>query len=270
MDNQSFQVLNRALEPCPVWVPGDLYIGGEGLARGYWGDEAKTAASFIVHPATGERLYRTGDLGRYLPSGDIEFLGRDDLQVKIKGHRIELGEIETVLGEAPGVAMAVVAVVGEARSAQRLAAFYVPEAGAAVAAEELREIAAARLPSYMVPATFAALESLPLTANGKIDRAALAAQAATLSTGEGESARRAPSTPTEEKLAAASRMRCSISVAARFWPSRCCRGSSRGWEWKSRCAGCSPRRPSPVWRRRSSGPPPSRAAPRRAWWSCRR
>ncbi|HBL28881.1 MAG TPA: non-ribosomal peptide synthetase, partial [Acidobacteria bacterium] len=92
MDNQGFHVLNRALAPCPVWVPGDLYISGTGLARGYWRDPAKTAASFFLHPGTGERLYRTGDLGRYLPGGDIEFLGRDDLQVKIQGFRIELGE----------------------------------------------------------------------------------------------------------------------------------------------------------------------------------
>ncbi|MGF1480503.1 MAG: amino acid adenylation domain-containing protein [Cyanophyceae cyanobacterium] len=106
--DQRFYVFDDHLEPCPLWVTGQLYIGGVGLAQGYWRDEAKTAASFIVHPRTGERLYRTGDLGRYLPTGDVEFLGRADDQVKINGHRIELGEIETVLEQHPEVKRAVV------------------------------------------------------------------------------------------------------------------------------------------------------------------
>ena len=101
MVNQTFQVLNPAMAPCPVWVPGQLYIGGIGVAKGYWRDEKKTNASFITHPATGERLYRTGDLGRYLPDGNIEFMGREDFQVKIQGYRIELGEIEARLQEYP-------------------------------------------------------------------------------------------------------------------------------------------------------------------------
>ncbi|NES43190.1 non-ribosomal peptide synthetase, partial [Moorena sp. SIO2C4] len=116
--NQSLHVLNHNLDPCPNWVPGQLYIGGIGLAQGYWRDEQKTNASFILHPQTGERLYKTGDLARYLPDGNSEFLGREDFQVKISGYRIELGEIEaTLLGHAT-VKETVVAAVGELQSKQ--------------------------------------------------------------------------------------------------------------------------------------------------------
>ncbi len=126
MDNQRFYVLNKLLEPCPDWASGYLYIGGIGLARGYWKDEEKTRASFIIHPRTGERLYRTGDLGRYLPDGNVEFLGREDFQVKIQGHRIELGEIEAALEQIPWVRTGVVAAVGEPRGNRRLVAYVVP------------------------------------------------------------------------------------------------------------------------------------------------
>ena len=128
MVNQSFHVLDGAHRPRPLWVPGELYIGGIGLARGYWKAPEKTAASFFDHPRTHERLYRTGDLGRFLPSGDIEFLGREDFQVKIRGYRIELGEIEAVLADHPEVRSCAVAVVGEGER-RRLAAFIVPAAG---------------------------------------------------------------------------------------------------------------------------------------------
>src|SRR5439155_18123647 len=101
MLNQTFHVLDARLEPRPFWVPGELFIGGTGLALGYWRDEEKTNERFFLHPRTGERLYRTGDLGRWLPDGNIEFLGREDFQVKIRGHRIELGEIESVLQQVP-------------------------------------------------------------------------------------------------------------------------------------------------------------------------
>ncbi|HEX7184093.1 MAG TPA: amino acid adenylation domain-containing protein, partial [Thermoanaerobaculia bacterium] len=123
MASQTVRVLGEDLEPRPVWVPGDLYIGGTGLALGYWGDEEKTSASFLVHPRTGERLYRTGDLGRLLPDGNIEFLGRDDTQVKVQGHRIELGEIEAVLADHTAVSAAVVSVVGEREGPQQLVAY---------------------------------------------------------------------------------------------------------------------------------------------------
>jgi len=130
MANQRFEVLDERLEPRPFWVPGELYIGGVGLARGYWNDPEKTAASFIEHPRTGERLYRTGDLGRWHPDGTIEFLGREDLQVKVQGHRIELGEIEATLETHPSVRSAVVVATGEDRHHRRLVAFVVPgEAG---------------------------------------------------------------------------------------------------------------------------------------------
>jgi amino acid adenylation domain-containing protein len=134
MSNTRYHVLNEALEPCPTWVPGELWIAGAGLARGYWRDPDKTAALFVPDPETGERLYRSGDLGRYLPDGTIEFLGRKDFQVKIQGHRIELGEIESVLMQHPAVRLAVVTVVGQERSRQRLAAYVVPPSGITVAA----------------------------------------------------------------------------------------------------------------------------------------
>jgi len=126
LSNQCFHVLNARLEDCPTWVTGQLYIGGMGLALGYWQDEEKTHASFISHPQTGERLYKTGDLGRYLPDGNIEFLGRDDFQVKIRGHRIELGEIEANLLKHPRIKEAVVVAMGETRHSQQLAAYIVP------------------------------------------------------------------------------------------------------------------------------------------------
>jgi epothilone synthetase B len=125
--NQSFQVLNDRLEPCPEWVPGQLYIGGSGLARGYWRDAQKTAERFIRHPVTVERLYATGDLGRYLPDGTVEFLGREDFQVKVQGHRIELGEIEAALTSHPSVRAAVVTARGERYGDKRLVAYIVPE-----------------------------------------------------------------------------------------------------------------------------------------------
>ncbi|TMC24044.1 MAG: amino acid adenylation domain-containing protein, partial [Chloroflexi bacterium] len=123
--NQHFHVLNERLEPCPVWVAGQLYIGGIGLARGYWRDEAKTQASFLIHPHTGQRLYRTGDMGRYWPDGNIEFLGREDFQVKIAGHRIELGEIEAALLEHPAVSNAVVTATGKPFEHKHLIAYVV-------------------------------------------------------------------------------------------------------------------------------------------------
>jgi len=123
LTNQRCYILNEALEPCPVWVPGKLFIGGVGLAKGYWQDQEKTDTSFITHPRTGERLYRTGDVGRYLPDGNIEFLGREDFQVKLQGHRIELGEIEAVLGQHPAVRAAVVAVIGNSGNTRRLVAY---------------------------------------------------------------------------------------------------------------------------------------------------
>ena len=151
MANQSFHVLGEALEPCPVWAPGHLFIGGVGLARGYWRDEAKTAASFIVHPETGERLYRTGDLGRYLPDGSIEFLGREDFQVKVQGFRIELGEIEVALAGHPAVADAVVVAQGERRGDKRLVAYVVPSGQRRTSPEEPAAASEDEGPSIALP-----------------------------------------------------------------------------------------------------------------------
>ncbi|MFJ4502678.1 amino acid adenylation domain-containing protein [Streptomyces sp. NPDC088864] len=178
--NQTLHVLNDRLEPCPVWVPGDLYIGGTGLADGYWRDEERTAASFPTHPVTGRRLYRTGDLARLLPDGNLEFLGREDFQVKVGGYRIELGEIEAALASHPAVETAVAATVGD-RHNRRLVAAVVPAGGPDAAdrpgddelAAAVREHAAAKLPGYMVPARVIVTEAIPLSANGKVDRTAL-------------------------------------------------------------------------------------------------
>lgn len=126
MANARYHVLNDPLEPCPVWAPGQLYIAGKGVARGYWRDEEKTQAQFITHPQTGERLYRSGDTGRFLPDGNIEFLGREDFQVQIRGYRVELGEIESALQQHPAVRAAVVNAVGELRGHKRLVAYVVP------------------------------------------------------------------------------------------------------------------------------------------------
>ncbi len=175
MKGQRFHVLNRVWEPCPDYVPGDLYISGVGLAERYWRDEVKTAASFIAHPLTSERLYRTGDLGRYLPDGNIEFLGREDFQVKVHGFRIELGEIEAALEQHPSIAASAVLAVGGRNDEKRLVAHVVFRQGLVTPDAELRAFIAKKLPSYMVPSSFNVVDSLPLTSNGKVDRHALPA-----------------------------------------------------------------------------------------------
>ncbi len=164
-------MLDSALRDRPDLVPGELFIAGTGLADGYLNDPDRTAERFIHHPETGERLYRTGDLGRYLPDGEIEFLGRADQQVKIRGHRIELGEIEAVLGEHPAVGTCVVLAAGSDALQRALVAFVVPHRppGTADSAELIAWVAD-RLPAHMVPARLRVVETLPLTGNGKVDR----------------------------------------------------------------------------------------------------
>ncbi len=202
MVNQSFHVLNDSLEPCPLWVTGHLYIGGIGLAQGYWRDEQKTAASFITHPKTGKRLYKTGDLGRYLPDGNIEFLGREDFQVKVQGYRIELGEIEAALLQHPAIRHAVVNAVGDRASNKRLIGYWVPQADCAEPLPDeaaLRQFLRQKVAEYMVPAAFITLETLPLSANGKVDRKAL--PLVHLSRSESKVNFVAPQTATEQQLA---------------------------------------------------------------------
>ncbi len=180
--NQRVHVLDHALRPRPDWVPGDLCIAGAGLARGYWRDGERTQDAFVRHPHSGERLYRTGDVCRRLPDGTIEFLGREDDQVKVNGLRIELGEIETALCRAPFVRAAAVVVVRSPTRGDRLAAFVEPagagpvDGGGPVDGEALRRGLHAHLPASWVPATIQPVEAIPLTRNGKIDRAALLAR----------------------------------------------------------------------------------------------
>lgn len=168
MDNQSFHVLNNRFEDCPEWVPGDLYIGGKGLAKGYRNDPARTDKSFISHSITGERIYKTGDRGRYVPDGNIEFLGRNDFQVKIRGHRIELAEIEVCLTEHPEILEAVVITTGKTAYEKRIAAHIV--AGETITNESILKFISKKLPTYCMPSAINIIESIPVTANGKIDR----------------------------------------------------------------------------------------------------
>jgi len=169
LDHQRFYVLDEALQVRPTWVAGQLYIGGIGLAQGYWRDETLSAGSFFPHPLTGERLYRTGDLGRLLPDGNIEFLGREDNQVKVQGYRIELGEIEAALNRHPGVQSAVVRILGSTLGEKRLAG-YVLKADPGLQAGDFSQYLADKLPAYMVPSSFTFVESWPLSANGKVDK----------------------------------------------------------------------------------------------------
>jgi pyochelin synthetase len=171
--NQSWHVLDEHGRDVPEWVPGELYIGGVGLAKGYIGNPDKTSAAFISHPVTGERLYRTGDLGRYRPGGEIEFLGRNDFQVKIQGYRVEPGEVEHALLEHAQVGHAVV-VARSTGSGRQLVGFAVPAPGAGHPdGQALRDFLASRLPVHLVPSRVIVLDTLPLTRNGKLDRRAL-------------------------------------------------------------------------------------------------
>jgi pyochelin synthetase len=209
--NQTLHVLDDWLRPCPVWATGEIYIGGTGVARGYWADPEKTADRFITHPMTGERLYRTGDLGRYLPGGDIEFLGREDFQVKLNGYRIELGEIAAALRRQPAVGEALVTVeTNPATGTRQLIAWIVRSAAAHQHAFTGREPAdgddfdpaALRkgvqdlLPDHMVPRHYVAIEEVPLSANGKVDLSALPK----FWDGSAPAARAAPRDETEVKL----------------------------------------------------------------------
>jgi amino acid adenylation domain-containing protein len=176
IDNTQLYVLDGALEPVPVGIPGELYIGGVGLARGYINRPQLTAERFIPNSfgPSGSRLYRTGDLARYLEDGNIEFIGRADHQVKLHGLRIELGEIEAILRSHAEIAEAVAIVHGDPSGGGRLVAYVVPIPGRSVPpAAELREFLRRCLPDYMVPSIFVILTELPLTPSGKVNRQAL-------------------------------------------------------------------------------------------------
>ncbi len=174
-------VLDPRGEPAPIGVPGELHLGGGGLARGYLGDPGRTAERFLPDPfsgAAGARLYRTGDRVRWLPDGTLEFIGRVDHQVKIRGFRVEPGEVEAVLARQPGVEDAAVTAREDGPGGVRLVAYVVPERGAALSVAALRAALRAELPPYMLPAAWVTLDALPLTRSGKTDRRALPAPGA--------------------------------------------------------------------------------------------
>ncbi|MUG94288.1 amino acid adenylation domain-containing protein [Scytonema sp. UIC 10036] len=185
--NTQFYILDSHLQPVPIGVPGELHIGGAGLARGYFNRPELTQEKFIPNPFSksrgaeeqgsrgGERLYKTGDLARYLPDGNIEYLGRIDNQVKIRGFRIELGEVEAVLSQHSDVQVCCVIVREDNPGDRRLVAYIVPPPEQTPKISQIREFLSAKLPEYMIPRAIVILESLPLTPNGKVDRRALPA-----------------------------------------------------------------------------------------------
>ena len=199
ISNTQAYVFDCAVEPLPIGVLGELYLGGAGLARGYLGRPGLTAERFVPSPfGDGDRLYRTGDLVRYLADGNLAFAGRIDHQVKLRGYRIELGEIEAALLSHGGVEQAVVVAREDAAGDKRLVAYVAGRGAVAADASELRAHLQRSLPDYMVPSAFVTLEVLPLTASGKVDRQALPAPQGELET----AGYVAPRTPTEEVLAA--------------------------------------------------------------------
>ena len=174
--NSEIYILDANRKPVPIMVPGEIYVGGAGLARGYLNDSQKTAEKFVAHPFasnTHARLYRTGDLARWLPDGNIEYLGRVDHQVKVRGYRIELGEIEAALRREDSVEKVVVLAREDEPGDKQLVAYVVGQADELLDTLELRERLKAVLPSYMLPSAIVRLEAFPLTPNGKIDRRAL-------------------------------------------------------------------------------------------------
>src|SRR5213592_4063364 len=200
INNVSVYVVDEHLSPVPLGAPGEIVFSGVCVGRGYINDPERTQRAFLADPhRAGQRLYRSGDYGRWLPDGKLEFLGRRDSQVKIRGFRIEIGEIENTLLRVPGVREGAVVVTERADRSKRLVAFYSGERplDASVLRDQLRE----SLPAYMVPSAFHWRKSLPLTANGKIDRKALTALAGELDVVEQD--HDGPSTATEHRLAAA-------------------------------------------------------------------
>ena len=202
--NTTAYILDKNLQLCPVGVPGELHIGGESLARGYLNRPELTAEKFIPDPFSqkpGGRLYKTGDLVKYRPDGNIEFIGRVDYQLKIRGFRVEPGEIENVLLEHSDIRDAAVIARQEKNREKQLIAYLVADDGKEPAAGDLRRFLAEHLPEYMVPAAFVFLDKIPLTANGKVDRKALPDPDSALFIESSETEFIAPRTPSEEVVA---------------------------------------------------------------------
>ncbi|OLE50109.1 MAG: hypothetical protein AUI36_19690 [Cyanobacteria bacterium 13_1_40CM_2_61_4] len=201
IDNAQIYILDEQSRQVPIGTPGELHIGGAGLARGYVNRPELTAAKFIANPFSAEpgaRLYKTGDLARYLPDGQIAFLGRIDDQLKIRGFRIEPGEIVTVLNEHPDVLESLVIARDIARDDKRLVAYLVPAPGSQPTHSALENFLRTRLPEYMVPAIFVRLDALPLNPNGKVDKNALPAP--TPANTVRDDGFVAPRTPLEERV----------------------------------------------------------------------
>ncbi|MBN4003641.1 non-ribosomal peptide synthetase [Nostoc sp. LPT] len=198
--NTQIYILDDNQRPVPVGVPGEIYVSGDQLARGYLNRPELTAEKFIPNPFSDKpsaRLYKTGDKARYLPSGEIEYIGRIDHQVKLRGFRIELGEIETLISQYPGVQESVVTVHCSQADSQQIVAYVIPQKEQTLAISEVRCFLESKLPNYMVPSAFVTLEALPLTPNGKVDRKALPIPDLTQVS---SSQMLAPSTPIENLL----------------------------------------------------------------------
>jgi amino acid adenylation domain-containing protein len=203
--NTQLRILDHLLRPTAIGVPGELYLAGAQLATGYLGRADLTSSRFVADPqAPGQRMYRTGDLARWLPNGQVDYLGRTDHQIKIRGQRVELGEIEVQLENLPGIRQAVVVALALKQSSlagadeRQLAAYLVPETGTPLPIETFPDILKAVLPLHMIPAAFVELDALPLSPNGKLDRKALPLPASPTTTMGG----RAPAEGLESRIAA--------------------------------------------------------------------
>jgi aspartate racemase len=202
VQNVRTYILDRDLQPVPVGVAGELHIGGPGVARGYLNSPDMTAAKFVLDPFSSDpeaRLYKTGDMARYLPNGEIEFVGRRDFQIKIRGFRVELGEIETALAKHPAVRESAVIAREEGLNNNRLVGYVIPVRGLSPQVADLRKFLKKQLPEYMVPSDFVLLEKFPLTPNGKVDRKALPAPQTSAVAGADHVA---PANPVEARLVA--------------------------------------------------------------------